>query len=177
MRFKQWCALAFMLGLGASVHADPDNVSDNWSEARSLGELPAGVRTLLGVGRSGRDGIADQGGPFNAGDVIVDDTPQRRFALGIANDATVVVAVEHGGIGYRVEVLEFHQVDALWEPVRCALRGDVPRHGDALLATLAASAPQAEASCRMVDGHVAVAPRRAPAVAPGPPSVRPQPRA
>jgi hypothetical protein len=152
-------------------------VSDNWSEARSLGELPAGIQALLGVGLSGRDGIADQGGRFNPGDVIVDNTPQRRFARGIANDATVVVAVEHGGIGYRVEVLEFHQVGAGWEPVHCVVRDNVPSRGDALLATLAASAPQAGASCRMVDGHVAVAPRRAPSVAPGPPSVRPQPRA
>ena len=178
MRFRRWCALAIVIGALACAHADPGDVSANWIEAQSLRELPAGIQALLGVGLGGNGGIVDQGAPFNRGDVLVDNMPQRRFALGVVNGDTVVVAVERGGIGYIVEVLEFHQAGMVWESARCATRGDVPRRGIELLETLVVSASQVVTSCRMVDGHVSVAHRPAPSVLPVPQlRVRPRPGA
>jgi hypothetical protein len=178
MRFIRWCALAILIGAIAGAQAGPGDITGNWIEAQSLRELPAGIQALLGVGLGGHDGIVDQGAPFNRSDVLVDNMPQRRFALGVVNGDTVVVAVERGGIGYRVEVLEFHQAGMVWESARCATRGDVPRRGIELLETLAVPASQAASSCRMVDGHVSVALRPLPPVAPAtPPRVRPRPEA
>jgi hypothetical protein len=188
-------ALAAIAGLAcgfgfcgaAAAHPAPDPAGA-WEEAQSLRELPAGIQALLGVGLGGRDGIADRGEGFNIGDVIVDNTPQRRFALGIGNGTTTVVAVEQGGIGYSVQVLEFHQDGTMWEPARCTARPRVPRHGADLLDAFTAQAPGVVASCRMSGGHVSVemtAPRGLVAPAPAPlpgtptaaPRVRPRPGA
>ena len=119
----------------AGQHEDP-----RWVEAESVHELPAGIQVLLGVGLPTIDGgIADHGEAFNSGDVRTSDSPpQRRFALGIVNGDTALVAVEKGGRGYSVQTVEFKQVGAVWAPVRCAVTFKVPRAGTELLETLAA---------------------------------------
>lgn len=184
------CGLGGGFGCGAgswgatAAHAAPDPAGA-WEEAQSLRELPAGVQALLGVGLGGWDGIADRGESVNIGDVIVDNTPQRRFALAIGNGTTTVVAVEQGGIGYWVQVLEFHRDGAMWEAARCTARPRVPRHGADLLDTFTAQAPGTVASCRMSGGHVSAEMTAVPGlVAPAPPGtpalaprVRPRPGA
>lgn len=183
-------AIAFGLGWCACAHAATPDAPGAWEEAQSLRELPAGIQALLGVGLGGGDGIADQGDSFNAGDVVADNSPMRRFVLGIVNGSTAVVAVEQGGIGYSVQVLEFHQDGSTWEPARCTAGFGVPRHGadllDAFKAQTQAAVSSAVPSCRMVNGHVAVAAGAVPAVAPtaapaapvhAAPHVRPRPGA
>lgn len=66
------------------VTADKGQESVEWAghifhEVRNLKELPAGVQSALGVGKSGLDGIADHGGKYNPTDVILSDLPMRRF--------------------------------------------------------------------------------------------------
>lgn len=171
--------LGFRAGVcGAAAASPAPEPAGAWEEAQSLRELPAGIQALLGVGLGGRDGIADRGESFNIGDVVVDNTPQRRFALGIGigNGTTTVVAVEQGGIGYSVQVLEFHQDGTMWEPARCTARPRVPRHGADLLDAFTAQAPGVAASCRMSGGHVSVETTAVPGIA-APPRVRPRPGA
>lgn len=138
------CAVAF-------AHRPDDCV---WQEAQSLRELPAGIQALLGVGLGGDDGIADRGDSFNAGDAVADNTPMRRFALGIVNGDTAVVAVEQGGRGYSVQVMEFHQAGATWAPARCTALFDVPRHGSDLLEAFSGHASGTALPCRAGDGQV-----------------------
>ena len=136
-----WCGIAGAIG----PHDDP-----HWIEAESLRELPAGIQVLLGVGLPSRDGgIADRGDRFNVSDVLADGLPMRRFALGIVNGDTVLVAVEHGGRGYSVQTLEFRQVGAVWAAVRCAVTGKVPRAGTELLETLATHPRPDLLACRL----------------------------
>lgn len=172
-------AIAGWVGCTSATASAAEDPAGAWEEAQSLRELPAGIQALLGVGLGGRDGIADRGESFNIGDVIVDNTPQRRFALGIGNGTTTVVAVEQGGIGYSVQVLEFHQDGTMWEPARCTSRPRVPRHGADLLDAFTAPAQGGTglgvASCRMSGGHVSVEISAAPVMAP--PRVRPRPGA
>ena len=98
------------------VTADKGQESVEWAghifhEVRNLKELPAGVQSALGVGKSGLDGIADHGGKYNPTDVILSDLPMRRFLFaGVDGDATLV-AVEHGGEGWRLDVILFDHAD------------------------------------------------------------------
>lgn len=73
-------------------------------EVRSLADVPAVIRSGLGAGRPGRDGIADRCESFNATDVVDATRPMRRFLVAGRDRETWLVALEHGGIGYRVEV-------------------------------------------------------------------------
>jgi hypothetical protein len=125
-------------GAQASGQADGE-----WVEAQSLRELPAGIQALLGVGLGAAGGIADRGERYNAADMVVDNLPGRRFALGIVNGESAVVAVERGGRGYAVETVEFHQVGATWEPVRCVVSAEPPHRAGELLDALAAHQPGA----------------------------------
>jgi len=80
-------------------------------EVRTLKELPTDVQVALGVGTSGLEGIADRKGKYNPTDVIDSSLPMRRFLVaGIDGDATLV-ALEHGGFGWRVEVILFDHAD------------------------------------------------------------------
>jgi tetratricopeptide (TPR) repeat protein len=78
--------------------------------AATVQDLPPEV--LQQLRRAGA--MSDHGGPFNAGDVIVDDTPQRRFAGAAVADQRVFAEVEHGGIGYNIEVWAFERQDGHW---------------------------------------------------------------
>jgi len=76
-------------------------------EVRSLSALPASIQSALGVGRQVMEGVAERGGPFNVTDVVDSNLPMRRFLVaGIENDLALI-ALEHGGRGYGVEVFLF----------------------------------------------------------------------
>jgi hypothetical protein len=150
------------IGLGCCALADAgsrsgearaDRIEAEWTEAQSLRELPAGVQALLGVGLGEEGGIADRGDRFNASDVTGGGLPQRRFALGAVNGDTAVVAVEQGGRGYQVQTMEFRQVGATWEPVRCTLGIAPPRRSAELLENIAARKAAAPGACQLPGFH------------------------
>ena len=131
----------------------------NWVEAESLRELPPGIQVLLGVGLGAHDGgIADRGEPFNSSDTVSSDSPpQRRFALGMVNGETALIAVEQGGRGYGVATVEFKQTGATWAAVRCTYIGStVPHRGKELLEAFAAHPTHNPLACRL-PGAIAVA--------------------
>src|SRR5580658_6423295 len=77
------------------------------SEVRTLQELPPDLQAVLGVGTPGMEGIADRNGKYNPTDVIDSSLPMRRFLVAGLDGDTALVAVEHGGRGWRVEVALF----------------------------------------------------------------------
>lgn len=115
----------------------PGPADSGWTEAQSLRELPAGLQAFLGVGL-GAAGIADRGEDFNETDVAIDSMPTRRFALGVVNGDTVIVALEQGGRGYAVRAVEFRQEGRTWEPVRCTYLHGLPTRGAELVGALSA---------------------------------------
>ena len=126
-------------GVAGAGHAQGDN---NWSDAQSLRELPAGIQALLGVGLSpDNGGIADREFHASEVNVAVKYLPRRRFAMGTFSDGKAVVAVEQGGPGYSVWGLEFRQVGDTWEVTRCGWLRSRPRRGPELLAALDAGLP------------------------------------
>jgi len=73
----------------------------------SLRALPTSIQKALNVDRPGVDGVADRGQPFNATDVIIEPGPMRRFITAGHDGNLWLVVLEHGGIGYSVQVMEF----------------------------------------------------------------------
>jgi hypothetical protein len=73
----------------------------------SLNDLPAPLKTVLGVGRPGLDGVADHDERFNPTDVVDSTLPMRRFLIAGHDRDIWLVALEHGGIGYYVEAFLF----------------------------------------------------------------------
>ena len=86
-------------------------------EVRSLAELPAEVGTLLGKDRPGFAGIAEHNGKFNLTDALLpgkEKLPFRRFSLAAVSTNCILVAVEHGGIAYSVELWAFERSHSQW---------------------------------------------------------------
>jgi len=80
-------------------------------EVNSLEYLPVKIKTMLGAGRAGLDGLANRGEAFNSSDAVDLSLPFRRFiAAGVGKDV-VLVALKHGGIAYYVEILLFSDLD------------------------------------------------------------------
>ena len=114
-------ALFFVALLNNSVSAYAVEKIDcsgiSFSEVRSLAELPSEVGTLLGKDRLGSGGIADRNGKFNLSDALMpgeEQTPFRRFRLAAVSTNCILVAVEHGGIAYFVELWAFERSRNRW---------------------------------------------------------------
>lgn len=140
------------IGLGCCNGAVGQDAQSNWVEAESLRELPPGVQVLLGVGLGAHDGgIADRDEAFNSSDTVTPvSPPQRRFAFGVVNGDTALIAVEQGGRGYAVTTVEFRQAGTTWAPVRCTAIGtDVPRRGNELLEAFAAHPGNNPLACQL----------------------------
>lgn len=141
------------IGLGCCNAAVGQGAQANWVEAESLRELPPGVQVLLGVGLGAHDGgIADRGQPFNSSDTVTPASPpQRRFAFGVVNADTALIAVEQGGgRGYAVATVEFKQAGTTWAPVRCTYIGtEAPRRGNELLEAFAAHPGHNPQACQL----------------------------
>jgi hypothetical protein len=91
--------------------------STSFSEVRSLEELPEEVGVLLGKDHPGRGGIADRNGKFNLTDLLMpgeEQLPFRRFSLAAVSTNCILVAVEHGGRGYSVELWAFERSNDRW---------------------------------------------------------------
>lgn len=148
MQFARIVAAAgIALGIGCcNAAAGVQREDSRWVEAQSLRELPAGVQVLLGAGLAPDEGgIADRDGRFNAGDIMIDGVAGRRFALGVVNGDTALVAVERGGRGYSVQTMEFKQAGSTWAASRCVSTDTLPQHGSDLVDTLAHPAPNVTA--------------------------------
>jgi len=76
-------------------------------EVRSLSRIPPALQESLGAGRPGTQGIADRGQPFNPTDVVDERLPMRRFVTAGTDGDDWLVAIEHGGRGHFLEVLQF----------------------------------------------------------------------
>jgi hypothetical protein len=159
-----------------SGQAGADRFAGDWVEAHSLRELPAGIQALLGVGLGEDGGIADRGASFNASDVAGGGLPRHRFVLGAVNGDIAVVAVEQGGRGYRVETMEFRQVGATWEPVRCAVGAEAPQRSAELLGSIASPRAASPGTCRLPGSHHINTPTTPAATTDSGPPANPQPR-
>lgn len=120
--------VAIMAGLLAftldALALDPSRVLGRGSlvEVRTLDGLPREVNALLGRGRSGPDGIADAGEPFNETDVVDSLLPARRFIVGGSSLSSILVAYEQGGRGYSVHAIGFVLERSGWSHVgQCTL--------------------------------------------------------
>ena len=76
-------------------------------EIGSLAALPASIQEKLGTHIAGIGGVAERDRPFNATDVVVGSHPMRRFVVAGQSGNTWLVALEHGGIAYYIEVYLF----------------------------------------------------------------------
>lgn len=88
-----------------------------FSEAHSLVELPEEVGALMGKDRPGSGGIADRNGKFNETDALrpgEEQLPFRRFNLAAVSANCILVAVEHGGRGYFIELWAFEHNRNQW---------------------------------------------------------------
>jgi hypothetical protein len=150
---------------GAGPGPGPAQEENDWTEAQSLRELPAGIQALLGVGLApDNGGIADREFQFSEmnvreGHVAFKTVPKRRFAVGTFSDGKAVVAVEQGGTSYSVWGLEFRQVGDTWEVTRCGWLRKRPRRGPELLAALDAGLPAEGWICPGPDRLTQVRPR------------------
>ena len=97
----------------------------------SLKELPPEVLNILK--HDGR--VADHGEAFNPTDVISENVPQRRLASAAVGEQRTFVAVEHGGIGYNVEVWAFERQAGHWDGKQRWLVFQPPATLPALLST------------------------------------------
>lgn len=97
----------------------------------SLKELPPEVLDILR-----HDGhVADHGEAFNATDVISENVSQRRLASAAVGEQRTFVAVEHGGMGYNVEVWAFERQAGHWNGKQRWLVFQPPATLPALLST------------------------------------------
>ncbi len=83
-----------------------------FQEVRALAGLPPTIKSTLGVGRPGLDGVADRGQSFNVTDMVDDRVPMRRLLSAGRDGDNWIVAIERGGRGYSVEVFLFSAHEA-----------------------------------------------------------------
>jgi len=88
------------------------------SKVASLDQLPASVQALLGRSKGGYLDIADIGGEFNPGCIVVDPpVPQRRLVRGTIGQQCIQLVVEYGGIAHYEKTLEFQLDEHGWRQV------------------------------------------------------------
>lgn len=107
-----------------------DYAGINFYEARSLVDLPEHVGVLLGKGHRGASGIADRDAKFNATDTLLpgdEKLPWRRFGLAAISANFILVAIEHGGRGYNVELWVFERSNGEWRGEKHRTIFSVPR--------------------------------------------------
>ena len=135
--FRGFSLVAVILSVfPTATGATSSCVNATFTEARSLAELPAPVRSLLGADKPGLEGIADRAGKFNKTDALTPataDLPFRRFALGAVASNCVLVVVERGGIAYSIELLIFQLNGAVWSEQRRPFSTAVPASFDDLV--------------------------------------------
>ena len=108
--------LAVLFLIVLPVHAAENTVCSgiSFSEVSSLSELPKEVISILSS--NGRHGIADNSNEkFNDTDIaLYENAPFRRFNLAAISLNRILVAVEHGGRGYAVELWSIERSNSDW---------------------------------------------------------------
>lgn len=117
MRWPMAALLVFVCSATAACGPKPVPAVVHWRghafrEVQALADLPAPIRSGLGVDRPGVEGVSDRGRPFNETDVVLDNLPMRRLLAAGRDGGTWIVALEAGGRGYRVEVFLFSELEA-----------------------------------------------------------------
>jgi hypothetical protein len=85
---------------------------DKFQTITNLAGLPAEVLTSL----RGMSDLADHDAAFEGTDVVGPERlPSRRFVLAAVDVDRALVAVEHGGLGYNVEVWMFERLGGHWD--------------------------------------------------------------
>lgn len=118
-RIMVMCLLGTVLSGSAPAAAAgqaPPGSGAGMHEVIALADLPAQIRSDLGVGQENT--IADRGGPFNPGCVMVAGKPNQRFMLAALGAASAVVAVEYGGIAHGASSREYQLTHGDWTLVR-----------------------------------------------------------
>lgn len=127
-----------------NAFAAPEAVAWNGhhlNEVRNLESLPKTVQDALSVEATGLMGIADRGGRFNVTDVVNPKLPMRRFLLAGVDGDSALVAIEHGGRGYRIEATLYIETKGKLVARRQWPLSDAPKHLGALIRSIEA-APQ-----------------------------------
>jgi len=98
------------------AHAAPEQACTAQATSRiaSITALPAAIRSHIASYRADETPIADAGEAFNAGDVILDKTPQRRFVSATSSGDCIFVTIEYGGRGYFVRTFNFWRNHDAW---------------------------------------------------------------
>jgi hypothetical protein len=132
-KFSQVPVAAVLVLLQVPSFAGEFRAGPNLIEVEKLSALPAGVTQLLSALPDG--GVADRGAPFNATDVVREPLPFRRLILAGVSENQVLIAIEHGGIGYSIEALAFELNGDRWVQVerRSFIRHDKPNSLSQLL--------------------------------------------
>jgi len=68
-------------------------------------DIPSGIRAQVVQTVGGE--VSPRGGPFNASDVTGDNVPQSRFLGACLSAGQWTIAVERGGIGYHMQIIQF----------------------------------------------------------------------
>ncbi|HTD04247.1 hypothetical protein [Undibacterium sp.] len=96
-------------------------------ELASIEKLPAAVSNLLGANQRGLEGIANRGNKFNATDIVDSELPMRRLGFGAISSNCVLVAIEHGGYGYNVELWSFEYRGLEWHAEKRGITFRIPK--------------------------------------------------
>lgn len=103
-------------------------VGEGSAPVTTLDELPAAVQQMLGRSRTGSGGIADIGGKFNPGCVIVGEpVPMRRLVSGKLSEQCIQLVVEYGGVGHSQRTLEYQLLPAGWRQVTGMALDQLPK--------------------------------------------------
>ena len=112
-----WVCIPLMLwscGRSPTGSASPEGTvawaGHSFREVTTVTALPPSLRTALGVDKSGLDGIADVTGRYNKTDVVDSKLPMLRFVVAGIDSNAELIAVEHGGLGWRVYVTLFSNI-------------------------------------------------------------------
>lgn len=108
-------SIAILFSPGAQAAPEQACNAPASSSIASIKALPPAVRAYLEAYRATEAPIADAGEAFNAGDVMTDQTPQRRFVSGTATADCIFVTIEYGGRGYSVQTFNFRRNHATWQ--------------------------------------------------------------
>lgn len=90
-----------------------DCKNEKFQAILSLAAVPRAISAIL----TENEPVAEFGHPFNSTDAVVgtERLPFRRFAFGAVGEHRAYVAVEHGGIGYNVEIWSFNSDGTGWQ--------------------------------------------------------------
>jgi hypothetical protein len=113
-RLIVYTSIAIFFTPWAQAAPEPACTAQAKTPIKSIKALLPAVRAYLEPYRAAETPIADAGEAFNAGDVIIDKTPQRRFVSATSSGDCIFVTIEYGGRGYFVRTFNFWRNHDAW---------------------------------------------------------------